>query len=65
MLKDNTEGTVQTPFEHWQAQGINHLSSKPVSVSDHPQIKEIFPNVQSESPLEYLYTLLQSFTREK
>lgn len=61
----NIEATVQIPFECWQAQSINHLSSKPVPVSDHTHITQIFPNVQSESALENLYTLLQSFTKEK
>lgn len=64
MWNDNTEGIIQIPFECWHTQDINHLSGKPVAVSDHTHIIQIFPHVQSESPLENLYTLLQPFTKE-
>ena len=43
---------VHMPLKHWQAWGIDHLSSKPVPVFDHPLGKEILPNVQSKPSLE-------------
>lgn len=39
---------------HRQAQDINHLSRKQVSVCDHPHDKAVFPNIHFEPPLEQL-----------
>jgi len=45
------KGIVRMSLKHRQAWGIDHLSSKPVSVFDHPLGKEMPPNVKSEPPL--------------
>lgn len=45
MLKNINEDIVQIPLELWQAWDINHFA---LAVSDHPHIKEMFPNVQCE-----------------
>lgn len=39
------------PLECSQVWGINHLTREPGTVFDHYCGKEIFPNIQSESPL--------------
>jgi len=48
---------VQMSPKHWQAWGIDHLSRKPVPVSDHSLGKEMFPHVQSEPPFVQLWTI--------
>jgi len=53
-LKLVVKGIVQTPLKHWQAWGINHLSRKPVPVSDHPLSKGMLPNVWSKPPMRQL-----------
>jgi len=45
------------PLKHWQAWHIDHLSRKPIAVSDHPLGKEMLPNVQSKPPLVQLWTI--------
>lgn len=37
-----------------KSRSINHITRKLVSVFDHPQGKDNFPNVQSEPPLAHL-----------
>lgn len=43
---------IQTPLK--QAWGIDHLPRKPVTVIDKTLVKEILPNVQSNTPLVQL-----------
>lgn len=45
------KGIAQMPLKHWEAWGINHLPSKPVTVFDHPLNNEMFLIVTYECPL--------------
>jgi len=45
---------IYTSFEHLQAWGLHHLPGQPVPMPDHSFSKEIFPNIQSKSPLMQL-----------
>ena len=56
-LKHIIKGSVQIPFEHWQAWGFDYLSRKPLPVLNHPLDKEMLPDVQSEPPLGQLWTI--------
>lgn len=42
---------VQTDFEYFQGQRLHHVSRQPVPVLGHPHSKEVFSNVQMESPV--------------
>lgn len=50
-LKHINEGIAPVTLEHWQAQGINHLSRKTSPVSEHPHATEMFPSAPSDPPL--------------
>jgi len=41
-------------FEHLQGWGLNHLPGQPVPMPGHSFSKEIFPNIQSKTPLMQL-----------
>lgn len=49
-----TEDIVRMPLERWQAWGTNHLTRKPMTVSDHSHGKEFSLNFQFE-PLQHSF----------
>ena len=42
---------IYTFIEHLQGRWLSHLPGQPIPMSDHSFSKEIFPNIQSKSPL--------------
>ena len=53
---------IYTFFEHLQGWGLHHFPGQPVPMPDHSFSKEIFPNVQSESPLTQLEAIASHST---